>query len=142
MASVTAFVIIGTPHPNESSIHPDTIVELWEGSRATWVVRRVENGSVIRRVHPKEPAAIGRSLLETLQSMTHQSDLHGNKVVDMSIVVAPLPGSSVLAHLDLLRGITACDVHILDSIFSRTFSSWTGQWNLSGNSVASVGQED
>lgn len=130
MASITAFVIVGSPHPNDSSVTPDTMIELWEGSRATWVVRRLQDGMILRRLYPDSPNEIGNALIEILSSMTPDKRLGGSQIVDMSVVVAPLPGSSMNLHLGALTDVSVCDVHILETVFSRTMSAWTGEWTV------------
>lgn len=130
MASVTAYLTVGTPNPNEHSIYPDTVVELWEGSRATWVVRSIKNGRIVRRVYPKSPEMIGIDLVRILDSLVPRPLESAEGPFKMSIVAAPLPQSSLLLHLDLLKDVRACDVHILEPVYSRTYSSWSACWDV------------
>lgn len=130
MASVTAFVMVGAPHPYDTSIFADTSIELWEGSIAMWVMRRIKDGKVLRRAHPESPAEIGRSLVDLLASMTPEKRLSEDRVVEMSVIVAPLPGSSINLHLDLLTEVGLYEACILDTIFSRTLSPRAGQWEV------------
>lgn len=134
MASVTAFVTVGTPHPNELSIYPDTVVELWEGSRAAWVVRSIKDGRIVRRVYPDSPELIGVELVRILNSLVPEPIESSHGPIDMSVVVATLPQSSLLRHLELLKEIRACDLHILEPVYSRTYSSWSGRWDVRDSS--------
>ena len=128
MASVTAFVLIGSPHPFDTAVNPNTMIELWEGSRATWVVRNLSNGSIEKRVSPDSPSLIAQSLIEILENLAPGVTKQDGKAIDMSIVLAPLPGAAINDVSKALRGINAADVHILDCVYSRSLSPWSGEW--------------
>lgn len=138
MASVTGVVLVGSPHQNDTSISPDFLLELWEGSRATWVLRRLEDGKILTRKSPDSPDLIGEALLEVLNSVMPASTDHVDRIVDMAVIAVPLPGSSLLNHVHLLRDLRVCDVHIMEPVFSRTYSAWSGQWNVTDISAGSA----
>ena len=129
--------MVGSPHQNDTSISPDFLVELWEGSRATWVLRRLEDGKILTRKSPESPDLIGQALLEVLNSVMPATTDDVDQLVDMAVVAVPLPGSSLFSHLHLLRDLRVCDVHIMQPTFSRTYSAWSGQWNVTDTSTRS-----
>ena len=58
MASVTAFIIIGDPHPNDNGISPEWLIELWEGSRATLKLKSLTGSKRSRVIQVATPKAI------------------------------------------------------------------------------------
>jgi len=125
MASATAFVLIGSPHPNDNGIGPEWLLELWEGSVARWSVRNLRDGQPQAAIEPSSPADIGPSLVRFI------SKLPSAETAAISVVVSALENSSIISHLDLLKSLRECDVHVLLPTYSRTFSSWSQSWNES-----------
>ena len=129
MASVSAIVSIGNSHPNDNGFSPSWVAELWEGDRATWVLRPTEEGKRIRRVRPESPDLIFDSLLEVLQRM-HKTPLDDPKApTGITMVVTVLHGSTLSRSLRRFKALKGVDVHLAPVSWDRTWSQWTGQWD-------------
>jgi len=50
MASVTAFIILGDPHPNDNGISPEWLIELWEGNKATLQLKPINSKPPIKTI--------------------------------------------------------------------------------------------
>ena len=64
MASVTAFIIIGDPHPNDNGISPEWLIELWEGSRATLKLKSLTGSKRSRVIQVATPKAIFKNIFK------------------------------------------------------------------------------
>lgn len=128
MASVSGFVVIGTPHQNENGISPDWIAELWEGDRAKWILRPLKGRGRARGFSPESPAKIGQSLLEILELLAPGSTNSKGDPIDMSLIVVAMEQSSLLKTIPRLRKLRRIDVHIASVSDSRVYSTWSGDW--------------
>ena len=133
MSTVTAFALVGTPHPNDGDISPTYFIELWEGSVATWVLRRLEDGAVISRVTPAGPDQIGDALVHLVRQLGPVQPRVPETPWDMSLVISILTGSTLATQIEPLKSLVQCDVHILNTVYSRTFNTWTGHWTTEGH---------
>lgn len=130
MASVSAIVSIGHSHPNDNGFAPSLTAELWEGDRATWVLRPTEEGKRIRRVRPESPNLIFDSLLEVLQRM-YRGPLDDPKAPSgLTVVVTVLHGSTLSRSLKRFRMLKGVDVHLAPVSWDRTWNQWTGKWDV------------
>ena len=135
MGIATALVVIGGSHPNDTGISPHIIVELWEGSRATWLVRSIGDDSFTHRVDPESPEDIFDGLIEAIKAA---SPMAGGMVkpgmpAGISIAVTIFENSSLLLDVERFKEFTDCDVTVFQTTYSRTFNQWaptgTSQWN-------------
>ena len=58
MAAVTATILLGGSHPNDTSVDPYYLMKLWEGDRAAWTAHSLTDPTFERRVLPKAAARI------------------------------------------------------------------------------------
>ena len=58
MAAVTATILLGGSHPNDTSVDPSYLMKLWEGDRAAWTAHSLTDPTFERRVLPKSPETI------------------------------------------------------------------------------------
>mgnify|MGYP006294175383 CR=1 FL=1 len=127
MAAVTATILLGGGHPNDISVDPYYIMKLWEGDRAAWTVRSVEDPKFERRVLPESPETIHVEGCALINDLVREFGIG-------AVVVAALEQSSIEKHLDemaeMIRGV---DVHLLTTRGSRTYSRWKNEWILSGS---------
>jgi hypothetical protein len=129
MASVSAFVAIGQSHPNDVGFAPSWTAELWEGDRATWVLRPVDPKKRLRRWKPDSPDAIFDSFLEVLASVYRGPLDDPKNPSGITLVVVPLEGSSLLRFTRRFKVLKSFDVHLGSITWSRTWSSWSSSWS-------------
>jgi len=129
MASVSAMVSIGHSHPNDNGFSPSWTAELWEGDRATWVLRPIAEGKRVRRVRPESPDLIFDSLLDLLQRM-YKVPLDDPKApTGITMLVTVLHGSTLSPSLRRFKALKGLDVHLAPVSWDRTWSRWTGKWD-------------
>ena len=122
MASVTAFIMVGTAHPNQIALYPEFTLELWEGSHATWVIRDQNSGQITARLEPEMPAYIAGAAIAYL------SDAISRTPEMLSVVVAPMDNSSLLGQVHLFQNLEGCDLNVLSPIFTKVRDAWNDQW--------------
>jgi hypothetical protein len=137
MASVTTFVVIGEPHQNDTGLNPEILVELWEGSRARWIFRKMSDGTVLKTIEPSSPKDIAKELVREIEALEPGATDTAGKPLLLSVVVTALEGSTVLHQLDDLKSLIACDLHVLTTTYSRMFSPWAKSWVVTDNSPQS-----
>jgi hypothetical protein len=59
MAAVTATILLGGSHPNDTSVDPYYLMKLWEGDRAAWTAHSLTDPTFERRMLPKAAETIG-----------------------------------------------------------------------------------
>lgn len=140
MSSITALVYVGHPHPYEDhSLSPEFVIELWEGDTATIVARDIRKGSVMSRSRPDKPSLIGREITNMLKALAPNILAHSDEDPSWSILVVPMPGSSLLEDSSLLatlRAASGANLHVFGCTYSRTRSGWSPDWNETGTLVA------
>lgn len=128
MASVTAFIIIGDPHPNDNGISPEWLIELWEGSRATLKLKSLTGSKRSRVVQVATPKAIFKNIKNILETVYPDSTKKSSEPYFKSLVITCLKGSSLEIDLDKFIQLTRFDTHISTKIRSRTYSRWSSTW--------------
>jgi hypothetical protein len=126
MACVTCTVLVGAPHQNDNGIQPELLIELWEGSRATWIIRDLTRANTDKLIEPERPEFIAGDLIDYLGKRVQAvSDRQ-------SIIISPLEGSSVLRQLASFEKLSDYDLHVMHVEYSRVFSEWTNQSTETG----------
>ena len=126
MSIATAFVLVGTPHPNDNGINPEWMIELWEGNVARWAARHLAGSGANLVSDAADPDDIGPALVRFISQLTSgRSDR-------FSVVVSPLENSSLKRQIHFLRNLHGCDLHVLTPTYSKTFSHWSGEEEESG----------
>ena len=133
MASVTATIMVGGSHPYEPAFDPRFVLELWEGSRATWVVRNVADGKVVKRIEPEMPAFIAGAAVLFLSE--HIAEIGE----DTTVVVSPLADSTLMGQVHIFEKLVDCDLHILQPVYSRVRSAWGEGWMVRDDRPELVG---
>ena len=128
MASVSAFVSMGSSHPNDVGFSPEWVCELWEGDRAKWVLRSVRTTKRPRSFSPQSPAMIFDSLKDAIVAAYPGSLDESDVPSGISLVVVCLEGSSFKKFLPRLRKLGRFDIHEASVSWSRTYSDWSGEW--------------
>ena len=128
MASVSAFVSMGPSHPNDNGFSPEWVCELWEGSRATWMLRSAGATKSDRSFSPDAPAKILDSLKDAIASAYPGSLEKSDVPTGISLVIVCLEGSSLSEFLPSLRSFDQFDIHEAPVSWSRTYSRWSGDW--------------
>ena len=131
MASVSAFVSMGSTHPNDNGFSPEWICELWEGDRAKWVLRSVRTTKRPRSFSPEAPAKILDSLKDAIASAYPGSLEKSDVPLGISLVIVTLEDSSLKKFMPRLRKLGRFDIHEASVSWSRTFSGWSGDWTTS-----------
>jgi hypothetical protein len=134
MASVSAFVALGSTHPNDNGFSPEWVAELWEGDRATWVFRPTEAGKRVKRYKPESPDEIFDAFDKGLRTIYRGVLDDSKKPSGLTLVVVVLDGSSLARSLRKFKGLKSCDVQLAPVSWSRTWSQWTADWSVSGDS--------
>ncbi len=141
MGIATALVVIGDLHPNDTGISPLLIVELWEGIRATWLVRSIGDDSFTHRVDPKKPDDIFDGLIEAIKvaSPVAGGIVKPGMPSGISLAVTIFENSSLLRDLKRFEEFIDCDVTVFQTTYSRTFNQWAPptapQWNSTKNTI-------
>ena len=126
MACVTCTVLVGVPHQNDNGIQPELLIELWEGSRATWIIRDLTRRDPDNLIEPEKPEFIARDLVNYLDMRVQ------DKSERQSIIISPLEGSSVIRQLTSFQKLRDCDLHVMHVEYSRVFSEWSNQTTETG----------
>lgn len=128
MASVSAFIIIGSPHQNDNGIGPHLVAELWEGDRAVWALRSFDGSVVPRNAHPEAPELIFDSFVDMISDV--YPGPHDDPAVpqNVSMVVTMLEGSTLFRQVDRFKALRSFDVHLAPVAWSRTWSAWNNEW--------------
>ena len=135
MGIATALVVIGGSHPNDTGISPHIIIELWEGSRATWMVRSIGDDSFTHRVDPKKPEDIFDGLIKAINAASPVAGGIAKRGMPsgISLAVTIFENSSLLRDIKRFKEFVDCDVTVFQTTYSRTFNQWappgTSQWN-------------
>ena len=129
MASVTAFIIIGDPHPNDNGISPEWLIELWEGSRATLKLKSLTGSKRSRVIQVATPKAIFKNIKNILETIYPDSTKKSLEPYLKSLVITCLKGSSLEIDIDKFNQLARFDTHISTRIKSRTYSRWSSNWN-------------
>ena len=126
MAAVTALILIGSGHPNDSSHDPRWILRLWEGSAAAWTATELGATEPAKRYEPLSPADIASEGCRLVREVIAE---YGGS----SVLVTVLDGSSLGSQLRELDGLLPdFDLHIMQSVGSRTSSMWSPEVRRSG----------
>lgn len=128
MASVSAFVLMGPSHPNDTGLSPEWICELWEGDRPKWVLRSLRPNRRNRTFSPRAPGRILDSLQAAIGSAYPESLNDIDEPIGVSLVVVCLDGSSLAKSLPRLRKLERFDVHEAPVSWYRNFDRWSGKW--------------
>ena len=126
MSTATAFVLVGTPHPNDNGINPEWLIELWEGNVARWAARHLAGSQANVVSEPANPDDIGPALVHFI------SQLRSDRTDRFSVVVSTLEYSSMNKHRHCLRDLRGCDIHVLLPAYSKTLSQWSSEESESG----------
>lgn len=126
MSSATAFVLVGTPHPNDNGINPEWLIELREGNVARWTARHLAGSGANLVSDPADPDDIGPALLRFISQLTSERSDR------FSVVVSILEYSSMHKHVHCLEKLRGYDLHVLVPTYSQTFSQWSGEETKSG----------
>jgi len=130
MAAVTATILIGTNHPNDTGVDPHYLVKLWEGDRAAWTAHSLADPTLLRRVLPNAPETIA------VEGARMAMDLLREFKLD-AVMVCALDGSTLLRSVDELARVMvttmpATNLHLLTPAGSRVYSVWKQQWLTKG----------
>lgn len=131
MASVSAFVSMGSTHPNDNGFSPEWVCELWEGDSAKWVLRSVRSAKRPRSFSPESPAKILDSLKDAIGAVYLGSLDKSDEPTGIALIVVCLEGSSLIRFLPRIRKFDRFDVHEAPVSWSRTYSGWSGEWHVS-----------
>jgi hypothetical protein len=134
MASVSAFVTIGSTHPNDNGFSPDWVAELWEGDRATWVFRPTDTDKRVKRYKPESPDEIFDAFRKGLKTIYRGELEDAKKPSGMTLVVVILDGSTLGRSVRKFKALKSCDIQLAPVSWSRTWSQWTSGWSVSGES--------
>ena len=128
MASVSAFILMGSSHPNDIGFTPEWVCELWEGDRARWVLRSVRTSKRPRSFSPDASKEIFDSLKDAIVAAYPGSLEKSDAPTGVSLVIVCLEGSSLRKFLPHLRKLRRFDIHEAPVSWSRTYSRWSGDW--------------
>ena len=128
MASVSAFEILGSPHPNDNGIYPEWLIELWEGDQATLKLKSLTSQKRAKLFYPQSSKAIFKTINEILESVYPGATEKGKEPYFKALVVTCLPGSSLERDIEKFDKLTRLEVHLTKKVKSRTFSQWTNNW--------------
>ncbi len=126
MAAVTATILIGGSHPNDTSVDPYYLMKLWEGDRAAWTAHSLTDPTFERRVLPKAPETIAVEGARMAMGLVREFGMG-------AVMVCAIEGSSILHGIEeMAKVITEVDLHLLTPAGSRTYSRWKDQWHTTG----------
>lgn len=126
MAAVTALILIGSGHPNDTSHDPRWILRLWEGDSAAWTATQLGSNEPSKSCQPRMPAEIASEGCRLAREVIAES---GGK----SVLVTVLDNSTLVGQLEQLDALLPhVDLHIMRSIGSRTSSMWSSEVSRSG----------
>ena len=128
MASVSAFIILGSPHPNDNGIYPEWLIELWEGDRATLKLKSLTSQTRAKLFYPQSSKAIFKTVNEILESVYPGATQKGKEPYFKALVVTCLPGSSLERDIEKFDKLTRLEVHLTKKVKSRKFSQWVNDW--------------
>jgi len=134
MASVSAFVSIGSTHQNDNGFSPEWVAELWEGDRATWVFRPMDAEKRVKRYKPESPDEIFDAFRKGLKAIYRGELEDSKKPSGMTLVVVILDGSTLGRSVRKFKSLKSCDVQLAPVSWSRTWSQWIGGWSVAGES--------
>jgi hypothetical protein len=123
---VTAVIMIGNSHPNDTGVDPQVILKLWEGDRATWTTHRLDGGSENDRVNPSDPNLIARAGCELAAKIARKD---GFDAVWISVTKASTMNRQINECGELLQEI---DLYICQESGSRIYSRWKNSWVADG----------
>ena len=110
MAAVTALILVGSGHPNETSHDPQWIIRLWEGDSAAWTA--TPNGSVepSKMVRPDSPNSILETGCRLVAEVITESGCD-------SVLVNALESSSIVDCLPDIRALLPeIELHLMRSV--------------------------
>ena len=126
MAAVTATILLGGSHPNDTSVDPYYLMKLWEGDRAAWTAHSLTDPTFERRVLPKAPETIAVEGGRMAMGLVREFGLG-------AVMVCAIDGSSILQGIEEMATVmTEVDLHLLTPAGSRTYSRWKDQWHTTG----------
>lgn len=126
MAAVTALILIGSGHPNDVSHDPRWILRLWEGDSAAWTATELGAIEPAKRCQPAVPTDIVSEGCRLAREVIAESG-------GSSVLVTVLDGSTLGSHLrELDELLPDVDLHIMQSVGSRTLSMWSPEVRRSG----------
>jgi hypothetical protein len=128
MASVTAFIILGDPHPNDNGISPEWLIELWEGNKATLQLKPINSKKRSRIFRIESPKDIFATVRKILEHVYPDSTKRTKSPYGKSLVVTCLNGSSLESQITKFAQLSRLDIHIAKVETSRTFSQWSNDW--------------
>ncbi len=128
VASVSAFIILGGPHPNDNGIYPEWLIELWEGNRATLKLKSLTSQKRAKLFYPESSKTIFKSVNEVLEFVYPGATQKNKEPYFKALVVTCLPGSSLERDIEKFERLTRLEVHLTKKVKSRTFSQWTNNW--------------
>ena len=128
MASVTAFLVLGTPHPNDIGISPEWLIELWEGNVATLRLKSADGKKRVRVYRPENPKFIFKTVVSILEDVYPDSTKRLKTPCTKGIAVICLKNSSLERDLGNFKNLTRFDLHIATRVETRTYSNWSGEW--------------
>lgn len=130
MASVSAFVALGSTHPNDNGFSPEWVAELWEGDRASWVFRPSDAEKRVKRYKPESPDEIFDAFQKGLGTIYRGELSDSKKPSGITLVVVILDGSSLTRSIRKFKALKSFDVQLAPVSWSRTWSHWTGDWSV------------
>ncbi len=128
MASASAFIILGSPHPNDNGISPEWLIELWEGDRATLKLKSLTSQKRAKFFYPQSSKAIFKTVNEILELVYPGATQKSKEPYFKALVVTCLPGSSLESDIEKFEKLTRLEVHLTKKVKSRIFSQWTNNW--------------
>jgi hypothetical protein len=128
MASVTAFLVLGTPHPNDIGISPEWVIELWEGNVATLKLKSANGKKRARIFRLENPKDIFKTVVNVLEDVYPDSTKRVNTSCNKGITVICLKNSSLERDLGNFKKLTRFDLHLATRVETRTYSHWSGEW--------------
>jgi len=152
MATLTAFIFVGTSHPNHGGINPTHYISLSENDRPCLILRNVENNQNIIRIIPTVDCMIDDIYfmiysfilkknytnydfnMKTMYDLftDEERELIYNEVktvlsgIDMKVVFNILDGSTLLYKLDKIKQYPN-DYEITTPIFRKEYNQWSGK---------------
>lgn len=126
MAAVTALILIGSGHPNDTSHDPKWILRLWEGDSAAWTGTELGEVEPTKRCEPANPIDIASEGCRLAREVIAES---GGR----SVLVTVLDGSTLGSQLNKLDELLPeVDLYIMQSVGSRVSSMWSSEVCRSG----------
>jgi len=152
MGTLTAFIFIGTSHPNHGGINPTHYITLSENSRPCLELKSFDNNKEIIRIIPtienmiddiyfliysfiikKNKSNQDFHLKEMFELYTdeerkllYEEVKTGLKGINMKIVFNLLDGSVLLCQTDKIKEYPT-DCEITTPLFIKEFNQWTGK---------------